>query len=62
MNETLTSIPARFVVRPQIVIGSVHEKVRDGRLVNDAALRFTLGGVEDLLDEIRSVRSRRPAA
>jgi chromate reductase, NAD(P)H dehydrogenase (quinone) len=54
MNETLASIPARLVPRPQIVIESVHEKVRDGRLVDDATLRFALAGVDDLLEEIRA--------
>jgi chromate reductase, NAD(P)H dehydrogenase (quinone) len=34
MNETLVSIPARLVHRPQIVIGGVHDKVRDGHLVD----------------------------
>ena len=62
MNETLAAIPARLVLRPQIVIGGVHEKVRDGRLVDEAALRFALAGVDDLLDEIRAARSLRPAA
>jgi chromate reductase len=62
MNETLAAIPARLVLRPQIVIGGVHEKVRDGRLVDDAALRFALAGVDDLLDEIRAARFLRPAA
>jgi chromate reductase len=62
MNETLAAIPARLVLRPQIVIGGVHEKVRDGRLVDDAALRFALAGVDDLLDEIRAARSLRPAS
>jgi chromate reductase len=62
MHETLLSIPARLVLTPQIVIGSVHEKVRDGRLVDAAALRFALAGVEDLLDEIRAARFLRPAA
>jgi chromate reductase, NAD(P)H dehydrogenase (quinone) len=62
MNETLVSIPARLVLRPQIVIGSVHEKVCDGRLVDEAALRFALAGVDDLLDEIRAARFLRPAA
>jgi chromate reductase, NAD(P)H dehydrogenase (quinone) len=62
MNETLISIPARLVLRPQIVIGGVHEKVRDGRLVDEAALRFARAGVEDLLDEIRAARFFRPAA
>jgi chromate reductase, NAD(P)H dehydrogenase (quinone) len=62
MNETLVSIPARLVHRPQIVIGGVHEKVRDGRLVDEAALRFALAGVDDLLDEIRAAQLRRAAA
>src|SRR5437899_4990437 len=62
MNETLASIPARPVLRPQIVIGGVHEKVRDGRLIDEATLRFVLAGVEDLLDEIRAVRLVQAAA
>jgi chromate reductase len=62
MNETLASIPARLVFRPQIVIGGVHEKVRDGRLVDEAALRFALAGVDDLLKEIMAVRFVRAAA
>ena len=62
MNETLASIPARHVLRPQIVIGGVHEKVRDGRLVDEAALRFALAGVDDLLDEIRAGWLLRTAA
>ena len=62
MNETLASIPAHLVRRPQIVIGGVHEKVRDGRLVDEAALRFALEGVDDLLQEIRAARVVRTAA
>jgi chromate reductase len=62
MNETLASIPARLVLRPQIVIGGVHEKVRDGRLVDEATLRFALAGVDDLLDESRAARAVRAAA
>ncbi len=62
MNETLLSIPARLVLRSQIVIGGVHEKVRDGRLVDEVTLRFALAGVNDLLDEIRAARLLRPAA
>jgi hypothetical protein len=56
-NETLASIPVRLVFRPQIVIGGVHEKVRDGRLIDEAALSFALAGVEDLLEEISATRS-----
>jgi chromate reductase len=62
MSETLVSIPARLVLRPQIVIGGVHEKVRDGRLVDEAALRFLLSGVDDLLDEIRTTGFLQAAA
>src|SRR4030081_2413503 len=62
MNETLASIPARPVLRPQIVIGGVYEKVRDGRLVDEAALGFVLAGVDDLLEEIRAARFVRAAA
>src|ERR1700732_3100673 len=38
MNETLILIPARLVLRAQIVIGGVHEKVRDGRLLGEVGL------------------------
>ena len=62
MNETLASIPARHVLRPQIVIGGVHEKVRDGRLIDEAARSFALEGVDDLIEEIRIARSVRAAA
>jgi len=62
MNETLASIPARPVLRPQIVIGGVHEKVRDGCLVDEATLRFALAGVDDLLEEIRAARLVQAAA
>jgi chromate reductase, NAD(P)H dehydrogenase (quinone) len=62
MNETLASIPARPVLRAQIVIGGVHEKVSDGRIVDEATLRFALAGVDDLLEEIRAARFVRAAA
>src|SRR6476620_586028 len=62
MNETLASIPARAVLRPQIVIGGVHEKVRDGRLVDEATLSFALAGVDDLIEEIIAARFVRRAA
>jgi chromate reductase len=62
MNETLAAIPARPVFRPQIVIGGVHEKVRNGRLIDEAALSFALAGVDDLIEEITAVRSVRKAA
>src|ERR1700688_4526969 len=62
MNETLASIAARLVLRAQIVIGGVHEKVRDGRFLDEAGLSFALAGVDDLFEEIRQARSVRTAA
>ena len=62
INETLAAIQTRLVLRPQIVIGGVHEKVRDGRLVDEAALGFALAGVDDLFEEIKAARSVRAAA
>lgn len=50
LNETLLSIPARIVLRPQAVIPSVHEKIADGRLVDDAIIQFLREGVEEMLD------------
>src|SRR3981189_648819 len=62
MNETLASIPARPVLRLQTVIGGGHEKVRDGRLIDETALGFALAGVDDLIEEIRAARFVRAAA
>jgi chromate reductase len=44
------------------VIGGVREKVRDGRLVDEAALSFALAGVDDLLKEIKAAGFVRAAA
>ena len=49
LNETLTSIAARIVLRPQAVIANVHQKVADGRLTDRETLDFLLAGVDDLL-------------
>jgi chromate reductase len=62
MNETLASILARTVLRPQIVIGGVHERVPDGQPIDEAVLSFALAGVDDLLAEIRTTRSVRAVA
>lgn len=52
LNEALLSVAARLVLRPQAVIGVVHEKVRDGRLVDGAVLTFLDAALDDLLDMI----------
>ena len=54
LNETITAIGGRLLQRPQIVIGAVHEKVADGRLVDEGALGFLQAGVDDLLQALRA--------
>ncbi|MDR0209883.1 MAG: NAD(P)H-dependent oxidoreductase [Pseudomonas putida] len=50
LNETLLAVQARQVAYPQIVIGSVSGKIREGRLVDEATLGFLLGGVGCLIE------------
>jgi len=52
LSETLTAIAARVVLRPQIVIASVHEKIKEGRLADAATLDLLVAGVDDLLRDI----------
>lgn len=54
LNETLTAIQAAQVVYPQIVIGGVASKLKDGRLVDEAATSFLMGGVRRLLQLVES--------
>jgi chromate reductase len=48
VHETLLAIPAHIVTGPQIVIGNVAEKIREGRLVNEPILRFALSAIDRL--------------
>jgi len=57
LRETLIAARVRVVARPDVVIGSVHEKIRDGRFTDEAALGFALGAMDDLIAEIRLLRS-----
>ena len=57
LRETLASTLSLVVPAPEIVIGGVHEKVRDGRLVDEAAVRFALDGLAVLAAEIRARRA-----
>lgn len=49
LTDALLAIGARLVARPQIVIGLVHEKIRDDRLVDAKSLRYVCEGLSDLL-------------
>jgi chromate reductase len=53
MQETLGSSLARIVVRPQVVIAGVLQKITDGRLVDENSIKFCLEAVDDLIKEIR---------
>jgi chromate reductase len=57
LNETLTGIAARVVLRPQTVVASVHEKIKDGKLTDEATLGFLVAGVNDLLRDIAAKAS-----
>lgn len=48
LHETLLATQSLLVPRPQTVIGQVHEKFEEGRLVDDAVFDFALGAVADL--------------
>ncbi|WP_372397701.1 NAD(P)H-dependent oxidoreductase [Azospirillum sp. HJ39] len=49
VNDTLLAVSANLVGGPQVVIGTVGEKIKDGRLVDEAVLKFTLGMVDKLI-------------
>ena len=53
LNETFIATCSRLVIRRQVVIGMVAEKVVDGRLVHQPTLDFILDGVRDLRDACR---------
>jgi chromate reductase len=52
LNETLAAMGARTIIRPQIVIGSVFEKLSENRLTDATTLEFALAGIEDLFREV----------
>lgn len=52
LNETLVSNAALLVLRPQTVIGLAHEKVKEGRLIDETSIQFLVQGVQDLLRDI----------
>ena len=44
LNETLASIAARVVLRPQSVVAGVNKKIVDGDFVDEAVMTFLLAG------------------
>jgi len=60
IRETLTSMLARPVVRPDIAIPAVHQSVVAGALTDAAALEFLRQGLVDLVNEIRRQSESQP--
>lgn len=54
LNETLLSNAALLVLRPQIAVGMAHEKIRDGRVIDEVTIKFLAEGLNDLLRDIVS--------
>lgn len=48
-NETLLAIQSRPVPGPQVVIGNVADKIRDGQLIDESSLRFALSAIDRLI-------------
>jgi chromate reductase len=58
LHETLLATQSVIVPRPQTVIGEVHKKFADGRLIDQASLDFALAAIADLQDFVRIGSSR----
>jgi len=56
LRQTLAATLSRVAVRPEVVISNAGEKVRDGRLVDEASLRFVMNLMDALLLEIEAAR------
>jgi len=57
LNETLTAIAALVVLRPQSVIGSVFQKMTDGKFTDETSLKFLSAAINDLLRDIAKTQA-----
>lgn len=55
IREVLSATLARPIARQQIAIPAVNQKIVQGQLVDDTTIQFLLGGVDELLAEVRLV-------
>ncbi|NLH79859.1 MAG: NAD(P)H-dependent oxidoreductase [Phyllobacteriaceae bacterium] len=56
LRETFASTLARPVLTPEVVIGQVHTKIADGRLVDRASIDFAVTACRALFAEIELLR------
>ena len=61
LNETLLATQSQLVVRSQVVIGEVHAKIVDGRLIERSSLDFAAAAIGDLVRLIRERSALEPA-
>jgi chromate reductase len=52
VNETLLSIPARVIGGPQVVIGGIAGKTRDGVLFDEASLNFASAALRRMVTTV----------
>ncbi|TBW41276.1 NADPH-dependent oxidoreductase [Siculibacillus lacustris] len=57
LRETFAATLSRQVASPEVVIGQVRDKIVDGRLIDRAALNFSLGAYEALFADIAAIRA-----
>jgi chromate reductase len=57
VNETLLAIGARIVSGPQVVIGGIANKIKNGLLADEASLSFSLGALDRLIAMSRNDRA-----
>jgi chromate reductase len=60
VRQTLFAVLARTLPWPEVAIGNVAEKVREGRLVDETSLRFAVDNVRALVREIAGARRAAP--
>ena len=60
MRTALDSMMSRVVLAREVIITSIAEKIRDGRLIDETSLGFACAAVEALLREIRLWRTAEP--
>lgn len=58
LRETLSGTLSRVVARPPVVIAGIHTKIENGRLVDEANLKFALEAVNDLIEEVVMLRTK----
>ena len=49
VNETLLSIPAKVLGGPQVVIGGIGTKIRNGSLADESSLSFALAAIRRMI-------------